>query len=159
MKKSVVISIVIGISALIGSCIWQKKKYSKLLEVYRGVADKNLDIFLLFNQWLEKKQHNICLAEYFHKYEYKTIAIYGMGIVGQRLADELKNSGVEIKYVIDKNANYVHTDLKVYRPEDVLPEVDAVIVTPITYFKSIKAQLQDKLSCPIISAEDIAYEI
>ena len=159
MKKAVAIGTMIGILGVVCGYIWQKRKYSKLLQVNRDIADKNLDIFLLFNQWLQKKQNNISLSDYFHKYGYNNIAIYGMGIVGQRLADELKDSGIEIKYVIDKNANYVHSNMKVYRPEDELPMVDAVIVTPITYFKSIKAQLGDKISCPIISAEDIAYEI
>ncbi len=159
MKKSLIIAATVGVIVEVSGYCFQKKKYSKLLEVYRGVADKNLDIFLLFDQWLEKKQKGICLSSYFEKYGYKNIAIYGMGKVGQRLVDELQKSDVKVDYVIDKNADYVHTDMKVYRPEDDLPGVDAVIVTPISYFFPIKNQLKDKVDCPIISAEDIAYEI
>ena len=144
---------------LIVAIVRQKKKYWKLLRSYRGIADKNLDIFLLFNQWLEMKQKRVNLSDYFYKNEYKAIAIYGMGIVGQRLKDELSDTGVEIKYVIDKNASYVHSELKVYRPEEDLPMVDAIIVTPISYFDSIREQLSPKIACPIISAEDLTYEI
>ena len=80
MKKSLIIAATVGVIAGLSGYCFQKKKYSKLLEVYRGVADKNLDIFLLFDQWLEKKQEGIRLSSYFEKYGYKNIAIYGMGI-------------------------------------------------------------------------------
>ena len=43
--------------------------------------------------------------------------------------------------------------------EDELEEVDAVIVTAVTFFDDILEKLSQKLDCPVISLEDILYEI
>ena len=43
--------------------------------------------------------------------------------------------------------------------QDQLTEVDAVVVTPIVFFNEIEKELSEKLDCPIISLEDILYEI
>lgn len=159
MKKMTVIIGSAGVFGVISGYILQKRKYMKLIRSYRELADKHKDILVLLDQWLEKRQNNIVLVDYFKRYNYKNIAVYGMSFVGRRLVNELKDSDINIKYVVDKNANYIHTDLKVYRMEDDLPAVDAIIVTPITYFSTIKEELKGKLNCPIISAEDLIYEI
>ncbi len=44
-------------------------------------------------------------------------------------------------------------------PEDELPDVDAVIVTAITFFDEIEEKLTEKISCPVLSLEDILYEV
>ena len=44
-------------------------------------------------------------------------------------------------------------------PNDYLPEVDAVIVTPVFYYDEIKKNLSDKVKGKIISLHDILYEI
>ena len=43
--------------------------------------------------------------------------------------------------------------------DDNLEDVDAIVVTAITFFDEIEEQLQSKVSCPIISLEDILYEV
>ena len=43
--------------------------------------------------------------------------------------------------------------------DDDLEEVDAVVVTAITFFDEIEEKLSQKIDCPIISLEDILYEI
>ena len=66
---------------------------------------------------------------------------------------------IQIAYAIDKNANSIYSDINVITMDDNLEDVDAIVVTAITFFDEIEEQLQSKVSCPIISLEDILYEI
>ena len=71
----------------------------------------------------------------------------------------MKETEVQIAYAIDKNANSIYSDINVITMDDNLEDVDAIVVTAITFFDEIEEQLQSKVSCPIISLEDILYEI
>lgn len=50
-------------------------------------------------------------------------------------------------------------DVDVVSLNDYLERVDVVVVTAITFFDDIKEKLSKKLDCPIISLEDILYEV
>lgn len=125
----------------------------------RNMSDKHLALFLMMNQWVKIKQEGKNLASYFEENGYKKIAIYGMSYAGETLLDELKNSETEVLYAIDKNADKICTDVKVALIDDVLEDVDAVVVTAITFFDEIEEKLSLKFDCPIISLEDILYGI
>ena len=43
--------------------------------------------------------------------------------------------------------------------ESELGDVDAVVVTAITYFDEVEEQLGRKLDCPVVSLENILYEM
>lgn len=77
----------------------------------------------------------------------------------ERLLDELKDCGVEVKYAVDKNADSIYADLDVHLPDEELPKVDVVVVTAVYFFDEIYNNLMDKVSCPIVSLEDVIYEI
>ena len=112
----------------------------------------------MLNQWLCIKQEGKSLDEYFKENNYKTVAIYGMGEMGNRLYDELKNTDIEVKYAIDKNASSTYSELDVKEIDDELPEVDVVVVTATFAFDDIVEDIQDKFVCPIVSLEDVVYE-
>lgn len=113
----------------------------------------------MLNQWLKLKAEGKSLDQYFTEKGYRSIAIYGMGEMGERLIEELKNSKVEVKYGIDKNADCIYNDLPVYELSDELEAVDAVVVTAIFAFEEISENLESELSFPIISLEDVVFEI
>ena len=76
--------------------------------------------------------------------------------MGSRLFEELQGLEVKVLYVIDKNAaNINRDDVQMYTLEQKLPQVDAVIVTPIQFFYEIERELNYKLSADIISLEDV----
>lgn len=120
---------------------------------------KNDAILKLFSKWLSAKQKGKSLVQYFEENQYKTIAVYGLHYLGECLVEELKGSSVEVKYAIDRNADKIETDVKMYRPDEDLPEVDVVVVTPFYYFDEIDEMLFEKMDCPIVSIEDVIYEI
>lgn len=122
-------------------------------------SDKHLALFLMMNQWVKVKQEGKNLSSYLEQEGYKKIAIYGMHYAGETLADELKGSDIEIAYGIDKNADKMYADFLVVAPDSDLGEVDAVVVTSITFFEEIEEMLNSKMDCPILSLEDILYQV
>lgn len=86
----------------------------------------------------------------------KNIAIYGAGRFGKLLQVCLEGSGIEIKYCIDTNAENVDMgNLYVYYPEEDLPIVDAIVVTPFYYFEEIKANLMKSVNYRIINLSSL----
>lgn len=160
MKKRCIISVILGIiigiimggisgGAIIGNIM------SKNIDKYRKLTDKNLALFLLYNNWLKIKLAGGSIREYVEKEGYKSVAIYGMSHVGERLLEELKGSDVEIKYAIDRRASWIYSDIELYSPDDNLPDVDVVVVTAVYFFDEVYNNLKDKVRCPIISLEDV----
>lgn len=131
----------------------------KKIELSRKNSELKYEhMFRLMNQWLALKQKNINIDVYLLKKGYQNISIYGMGHIGVRLLDELKNSDIKVKYGIDQNANNLFTNLKVIFPHEVLEEVDAIIVTAITSFSEIEEYLKKRVKYSILSIEDVIYE-
>lgn len=122
-------------------------------------ANKHLAIMQVMNQWIIAKQNNKSLADYFKANGYKTVAIYGMSYLGERLVDELAGSEVEIKYAIDRNADNVFAEFEVLKPDEDLPSVDVIVITPIFYFDEIENGLAEKVDSDIVSIEDVIYGV
>lgn len=160
MRKKMILSTAFGtIIGAVGGSIVVGKSTSKNIEKWRLMSDKHLELFLLMNEWMKRKQEGKHVKQYFEKNNYKSIALYGLSHIGERLLEELKDSGVEVKYAIDKNAESIYTDIEVYSPDEKLPEVDVIVVTAVYFFDEIYNILIDKVTCPIVSFEDILYEI
>lgn len=150
------------VSALAGAAAGAgivKKLAVEETEKVRAGSDKHLALFLMMNQWVKVKQEGKNLSEYFEKNGYQKIAIYGMSYAGETLIDELKETKTKAAYGIDRNADSIYSDLKIVSIEEELAEVDAVVVTAITFFDEIEEQLSQKMNCPILSLEDILYEV
>lgn len=161
MKKSGLLIIAIGglVSIGIATNVLAIKPMRQEIEKYKNMSDKHLSLFLLMNQWVKIKQEEKKVSLYLKKKSYKKIAIYGMSYVGETLLNELRADGVQIAYAIDRQAEGIYASLPVVSPEDILEEVDAIVVTAVTFYEDIKDILSKKLNCPIISLEDILYEL
>lgn len=129
------------------------------IEKNKEMSEKYLVMFLMMNSWVEIKQQGKCLANYFEQHSFFSIAIYGMGYVGERLLMELRDSNIRVEYGIDQRADSVYTDLVTITPDDNLEAVDVIVVTSVFYFDGIKKMLEQKIDCPIISLESILNEM
>lgn len=136
-----------------------KTSTKKSIEEKRETLNKVHVLYRAFDRWLQMRQEGKTLVEYFEKHNYKKVAIYGMKELGERLLDELKDSDITVCYAIDKNADHIYTDVDILTPDDKLEPVDAIVVTAIYYFDEISEDLSEKMDCPIVSLEDILYEI
>lgn len=112
--------------------------------------------FHVLDKWLKLKIEGKTLQKYFDDNRIKTVAIYGMAALGNRLYEDLQNTDIQVLYAIDRNAaNIKVKDLKIVTLEDKLDKVDAVIVTPIQFFYAIEADLEKVIETDIISLEDV----
>ena len=75
--------------------------------------------------------------------------------VGKHLLAELKDSKIEIVFGIDKRKDQLNNSFPIYTINEILPKVDAVIVTVIYDFEKIYKELKDKIAVPIISLEEV----
>lgn len=158
IKKSV-FSMMLVMAGIVTGRIVVGKVMGKLFSNMCNMSDKHLALFLMMNQWVKVKQEGKNLAEYLKKNGYKKIAIYGMSYAGETLLDELCETEIEIAYAIDKNAESIYSNIDIVTIEADLEKVDVVVVTAITFYDEIEERLKEKLKCPIISLEDIIYEI
>ena len=123
------------------------------------MSNKHFALFQMMNEWVKVKQEGKNLSSYFESNGYKKIAIYGMSYAGERLIDELKNTSIEVAYGIDQRATSLYADVDIVTMDNILENVDAIVVTAITFFDEIEEKLVEKIDCPIISLEDILYEV
>lgn len=162
MLKVILGILVIVIVYIVGFCMgcsWIFKRNFELVKKQCERGDRFSRMFRALNQWLTLKEESREIAEYFRNMNYHNIAIYGMGYLGKHLVRELKKTEIKINYTVDKKVNEPVEGIKIFRPKEVLPEVDVIVVTALIDFEEIADQLERKVECPIISLEDILFEI
>lgn len=155
VSKTVVSTLVGATIGVVGGVVTTGKKTAKVQQM----SDKHFELFKMMNEWVRVKQEGKNLSSYFERNGYKKIAIYGMSYAGERLVDELKNSPVTVAYGIDQRADNLYAEVDIVTMDDKLEEVDAIVVTAITFFDEIEEKLVEKIDCPIISLEEILYEV
>lgn len=113
--------------------------------------------FHLYDKWIQIKNSRKSLADYFKDNLINCVAIYGLGSIGKRLYEELTEEHIEVAYGIDQNAEKIHVDnLEIKKPDSKLPVVDAVIVTPWSFYE-IEKDIYQRMgrNIDIIFIEDI----
>ena len=162
MKKMAKSVLPIMFGAFIGGCVGATavgKVMEKKVNSWQQLSDKHLALFQMMNQWVKVKQEGKNLSLYFEKNEYNTIAIYGMSYAGETLVDELRDTETKVLYGIDQRADKLYAEVDIVTLDETLEEVDAIVVTAITFFDEIEEKLSEIVDCPIISLEDVLYEV
>lgn len=142
---------------LLGTKTADRKAEQKAEENQR-LVEKNRTQFLVMLQWLKLRQTGRSICSYLSERGYKRVAIYGMSYTGERVLFELESAGIEVPYAIDKRAGGVASEIDILLPDDDLPDVDAIIVSEVFFFDEVRSMLGEKLSCPVISLEEVIYE-
>ena len=158
MKKSIVSILSLLTGAAIGGGVVGKKVFQKA-QSNKEYSEKHLALYLMMNQWVKVKQEGKQLSTYFEQNHYKKIAIYGMSYAGETLVDELKDTAIEVAYGIDQRADSLFADIDIVSIDDLQNDVDAIVVTAITFFDEIEEKLSEKVESPIISLEHVLYEV
>lgn len=158
MKKGLPVTVFFACIFCYGK--WCMKKKDTMIETITQINNKLQDNYFLLNHWMEVKQEGKSAASYFMESGYRQIAVYGMAELANRLAEDLAGSEVVLKYGIDRNVCCTSSRMsEIYSMEDKLPEADVIVVTPFYAFESIKAELEKKVRCPIISIEDVVWGV
>lgn len=158
MKKGVlaVIELLAGAAIGAGIVFRQGKVKEKKGE---ELNQKNDAILRIYNQWMQLRKEGKTVAGYLKENGYQSVAIYGMHYLGESLLDELKDSDIKVEYAIDRNAEKIYADIEVKNPEDSLPEVDVIIVTAFYFIDEIEDMLSKSVDYPVLSIEDIIYDM
>lgn len=120
--------------------------------------DKFRTYYDILNQWMKRKSQGEKTEDFFLKKNLNTIAVYGMGEIGERLIDELRDSKVRILFCMESDQPYMNADGTKLSEEVDLESVDAIIVTAVFAFQQIEAKLMQTMKCPILSFEDIIFD-
>lgn len=110
----------------------------------------------ILKRWLDINVQGKTICEYFNKNRCDSVAIYGLGILGSSLVDEMRNHNITIAYGIDQDEHKGKKfDFPVYRLQDELPEADVIVVTVGYAFDSVKGQIMTKGTFQIVSLNDL----
>lgn len=134
-----------------------KSKADDFLGIVVQPPKKSVLQVAVLNKWLLAYRRGIRAGDFFSKYHYQIIAIYGMGILGRQLSAELSESDIQILYYIDQAEKQEESSLKKVSIEEKLPEVDCIVVTVLAEFSNIYDMLKEKSSASIVNISEI-YE-
>ncbi|MCR4651612.1 MAG: hypothetical protein K5662_07620 [Lachnospiraceae bacterium] len=107
---------------------------------------------------LELLQDEKKVSDYLTKNHYQSVAIYGMGDLGQKLFNELAKEGVIATYTIDRNL-VCESKYNMIPLSDKLPDVDIIIVTAVSNFDDIYLDLQKRVNGEIVNIEDVLWSL
>lgn len=158
-KKGFLITAALGAAA--GLAAGEKTIGKARKKVMREIEEDDAkfhEFYAILLQWVHMHNEGKTIGAYLQRCGYHTVAIYGMKELGEELLYELKDSEVEVKYGIDKNADDLYVGTDVYRPDEKLESVDAVIVTAVHWFDEIEKDMKEKLGCPVLSLDDVVYD-
>ncbi len=106
-------------------------------------------------KWIKMIQSGRKIKDYFDMHGIDSVAVYGMGETGKCLIQELQKAGIGIAYVIDRNPHRTSDEYASYTPEEILPEAQAIIVTPSYDFIEISRNLKVGKETAVICIDDI----
>lgn len=133
----------------------QAREQLETLEKYR---DKIVHYLHLMDFWMTIRENGVSVGNKVLLSGYKKVAIYGYGIPGKHLCSELLSSKVELKYIIDRQKDKICAEVPVYLPEEMWPEVEAVIVAATYHYEDIYRFLKERGIKKIISLETLLRE-
>lgn len=129
----------------------------------RDKADKGdtkfRGMFFTMYNWMRLRQRGIGIAEYFERKGYRKIAIYGMGYLGACLYRELRKTCIRVSYGMDRSAVDFEGELRIFRIEDDMENVDAVVVTILEDLQEISDQLTEKMGCPTVTLPQVLTDL
>lgn len=123
-------------------------------------ARKDTFIMKCLDQWLKLKYEDVRLDEQLTSKGIKTIAVYGLGVLGKNLLRDLADSDITILYFIDRMKKD-GGEVRILNLDDKFPKVDAVIVTPVIDTWDIICELKEKYDDQtlIIDIQDLLFEV
>lgn len=115
--------------------------------------------FRMLDIWMTLREHGKSIADWLETQGIGTVAVYGAGYLGRHLLAELHNSHVKVLYVIDRRSVKIMPQYPLYRLDDELTTVDAIIVTPVGQYDAIRRSIREYTEYKTISLEHILTEL
>ena len=119
----------------------------------------------LYDKWLRNIRRGRRIDSFLLDNMYFDVAIYGMGMIGKQVLDELENTDVCVRFGIDNRASELkHRGIEIVHPSEILKlkSVSVIIVTPFEEYLEIEKKLTnyiDKEKTDIISIHTIVDKL
>jgi hypothetical protein len=130
---------------------------------YRKIADKNTAIARLLYVWMIGNGHGGSVAAALKEKGFHEVVIYGVALLGTRLAEELKHTDISVLYCIDQRKYGLPDEVQTFAmgelEEGVFKIPDAVIVTAFSEFEHIKQSLLEKGFQNVICVDELIYSL
>ena len=136
-----------------------EKIETKLLRKSEEDTARLYEFKALLLRWIRINNDDNSIGKYLYAEGYSSVAVYGFGEIGRELVYELKKEKMDVKCIIDKQADQIKSDLLVVDPKADIPKSDLVIVTVLYCYDEIEEYLSKKMNCPIISLDDLVCDI
>jgi len=154
----IIIFVIAFVAGGLLSGVYIFRRMARLVDKEARKAHNNLELAYAMSQWVAVKQEGKNLSAALEKRGIKTIAIYGMADIGEHFYQEVKDSGIKVAYGIDQKAKDMFAPIPLYTPNEELPPVDAIVVTPLNYYDEIENTLTAHVKYPILSIQDLMFE-
>lgn len=121
--------------------------------------EKNVNYYVLLDFWMQALENKKHVRDFFIMRNYKTIAIYGMAVLGKHLQYQLQDT-LDILYTIDRKI--ITYNQKQYSMEEsigILPKPDVIVVTPVIEYANIKENISRFICTDIISIEEVILSL
>lgn len=96
----------------------------------------------MYDKWIALENEKGCLSTFLINKGYMKIAVYGIGIVGRQIISTLKNSEINVLAAIDRNANYIESNIPVTTIENFKTKVDLIIVSVVNISNAELKQIE-----------------
>lgn len=127
----------------------------------------NPDLMMLGNgayidrQWKKLYRSKGYIGDFLKAEAYENIAVYGLGELTIRLADDFKAANVRIKYIVSSDIN-VPEELKsipIYECGSVFPDADLMIVMILDDYLEIERGICEKNNIKVMFIQELLYRI
>lgn len=129
--------------------LWLEKYRQQKVEL--NLAERERD---LLHTWLLLEQRGVQVRKFFDTHGCQSVAVFGMGRTGRRLADALGNMaayGVELD-----NFGAVHKSLTIYRlGDDPLPLADCMVICDMGRVEEKQAAAQKEFPNNIVTLPEV----
>lgn len=112
-------------------------------------------MFFVYNDWLAMQEQGFYIDDYLKGLGVGSIAIYGYSYIGKRLYHSQRGKGIEVRYFIDRNAEFLEADVPVYLPCASLPSVDLIVICLVDEVDDIRKRLSALSEAKISSITEL----
>ena len=121
--------------------------------MYNDIYDKEqfAYVYATLCKWLALKISGGSIADALRRQGINTVALYGVGGLGEYAYSDLKNSGVEVVCFADRRFEDFPNGIDgiaVYAPNAIPADADRILVTPVYYFQQILSDLLESGVAP-----------
>lgn len=140
---------------IVGGILIDRLFIHKVLQQKNQELESANEKFFILGEWLTMEEQGKKIEDVLRARGISSIAIYGMGVLGNHLYQQLESSPISVSYIIDQKSLKGIYSAKVCGIEEELIGIDAVVVTPIYQFERIRKAIWEHNDVPVISLRNL----